>query len=41
LLKESGKIIVLIKPQFEVGKNEVGQGGIFREAENTNALLQK
>ena len=30
LLKETGKIIILIKPQFEVGKGEVGKGGIVR-----------
>ncbi len=33
LLKDSGRIIVLIKPQFEVGKGEVGKGGIVREPE--------
>ena len=32
LLKDQGKLIVLIKPQFEVGKGEVGKGGIVREA---------
>lgn len=31
LLAETGKIIVLIKPQFEVNKGEVGQGGIVRD----------
>ncbi len=31
LLKDAGVIIVLIKPQFEVGKTEVGAGGIVRE----------
>jgi 23S rRNA (cytidine1920-2'-O)/16S rRNA (cytidine1409-2'-O)-methyltransferase len=31
LLKSAGVIIVLIKPQFEVGKTEVGAGGIVRE----------
>jgi len=31
LLKDGGIIIVLIKPQFEVGKTEVGAGGIVRE----------
>ncbi len=33
LLKPTGKLIVLIKPQFEVGKGEVGKGGIVREPE--------
>ena len=31
LLKESGHIIALIKPQFEVGKGEVGKGGIVKD----------
>jgi len=32
LLAENGRIIVLIKPQFEVGKGEVGKGGIVKDA---------
>ncbi len=31
LIKEAGKIISLIKPQFEVKKGEVGKGGIVRD----------
>jgi len=31
LLKPGGIIIALIKPQFEVGKGEVGKGGIVRD----------
>lgn len=31
LLKPGGRIIALIKPQFEVGRGEVGQGGIVRD----------
>jgi 23S rRNA (cytidine1920-2'-O)/16S rRNA (cytidine1409-2'-O)-methyltransferase len=31
LLTASGKIITLIKPQFEVGKGEVGKGGIVKD----------
>jgi 23S rRNA (cytidine1920-2'-O)/16S rRNA (cytidine1409-2'-O)-methyltransferase len=30
-LLERGKIITLIKPQFEVGKGEVGKGGIVKD----------
>ncbi|HDD35663.1 MAG TPA: TlyA family RNA methyltransferase [Candidatus Desulfofervidus auxilii] len=30
-LRKNGEIIVLIKPQFEVGKNKVGKGGIVRD----------
>lgn len=30
-LKPSGRIIALIKPQFEVGKGNVGKGGVVRD----------
>lgn len=39
LLSPNGKIIVLIKPQFEVGKGEVGKGGIVREPEKHEAVV--
>jgi 23S rRNA (cytidine1920-2'-O)/16S rRNA (cytidine1409-2'-O)-methyltransferase len=32
LLKEDGKMVILVKPQFEVGKGEVGKGGIVRDS---------
>jgi len=32
LLAPTGAIIALIKPQFEVGRGEVGSGGIVRDA---------
>jgi 23S rRNA (cytidine1920-2'-O)/16S rRNA (cytidine1409-2'-O)-methyltransferase len=31
LLKPDGEMIILVKPQFEVGKGEVGKGGIVRD----------
>ena len=31
VLTETGRIIALIKPQFEVGKGEVGKGGIVKD----------
>ena len=31
LLKENGHIIVLIKPQFEAGRDEVGKGGVIKD----------
>ncbi|MDQ3665680.1 MAG: TlyA family RNA methyltransferase [Acidobacteriota bacterium] len=33
LLTETGHLITLVKPQFEVGRGEVGSGGIVREPE--------
>jgi 23S rRNA (cytidine1920-2'-O)/16S rRNA (cytidine1409-2'-O)-methyltransferase len=30
-LKKDGKILALIKPQFEVGKNLVGKGGVVKD----------
>ena len=32
LLAESGRVVLLIKPQFEVGRGEVGKGGIVTDA---------
>ncbi len=31
LLNPGGRVVLLIKPQFEVGKGEVGKGGIVRD----------
>jgi 23S rRNA (cytidine1920-2'-O)/16S rRNA (cytidine1409-2'-O)-methyltransferase len=31
LLKSPGRILALIKPQFEVGKNQVGKGGVVKD----------
>lgn len=41
LLKENGKMIVLIKPQFEVGRGEVGKGGIVRDAEKHERVIDE
>jgi 23S rRNA (cytidine1920-2'-O)/16S rRNA (cytidine1409-2'-O)-methyltransferase len=32
LLRPGGALIVLVKPQFEVGRGEVGRGGVVRDA---------
>ncbi len=32
LLIDGGRVVLLIKPQFEVGRGEVGKGGIVRDA---------
>ena len=31
LLKDEGRAVVLVKPQFEVGKGEVGKGGVVSD----------
>jgi 23S rRNA (cytidine1920-2'-O)/16S rRNA (cytidine1409-2'-O)-methyltransferase len=41
LVKADGKLVVLIKPQFEVGKGEVGSGGIVRDAEKRARVVQE
>jgi 23S rRNA (cytidine1920-2'-O)/16S rRNA (cytidine1409-2'-O)-methyltransferase len=41
LLKEEGKIIGLVKPQFEVGKGKVGKGGIVRNPEDHQNVLEE
>lgn len=41
LLKKEGKIITLIKPQFEVGKGEVGKGGVVRDSEKHEKVIEK
>ncbi len=37
---ERGEILALVKPQFEVGKGEVGKGGIVRDEEKRVAALR-
>ncbi|MBM4283934.1 MAG: TlyA family RNA methyltransferase [Deltaproteobacteria bacterium] len=32
LLRPAGRILALVKPQFEVGKGQVGKGGVVRDA---------
>jgi len=39
VLKREGHIIALIKPQFEVGKGEVGKGGIVRDPKKRIKVL--
>lgn len=41
LLKDGGRMIVLIKPQFEVGRGEVGKGGIVRDEEKRARVVEE
>ena len=41
LMKHDGKLIALIKPQFEVGKGEVGSGGIVKDPAQHQRVVQE
>jgi 23S rRNA (cytidine1920-2'-O)/16S rRNA (cytidine1409-2'-O)-methyltransferase len=41
LLRENAEMVILVKPQFEVGRGEVGKGGIVRDPELHQAVCQK
>jgi 23S rRNA (cytidine1920-2'-O)/16S rRNA (cytidine1409-2'-O)-methyltransferase len=41
LIKEGGAIVTLIKPQFEVGRGEVGGGGIVRDPAKRTQAIEK
>ena len=41
LLHSDGRMVILVKPQFEVGKGQVGKGGIVREPELHQAACER
>lgn len=41
LLRESGEAVCLIKPQFEVGKEWIGKGGIVRDPRAHHAAVER
>jgi 23S rRNA (cytidine1920-2'-O)/16S rRNA (cytidine1409-2'-O)-methyltransferase len=41
LLKPRGEMIILVKPQFEVGREQVGKGGIVRDPELHRAACDR
>jgi len=41
LLQPRGETVALIKPQFEAGREQVGKGGIVRDARVHRAVVQK
>jgi 23S rRNA (cytidine1920-2'-O)/16S rRNA (cytidine1409-2'-O)-methyltransferase len=41
LLAEQGQAICLIKPQFEVGKHQVGKGGVVRDPEAHTRVVER
>lgn len=40
-LKDGGRALALIKPQFEVGKGQVGKGGIIKDPEKHKEVVQR
>lgn len=41
LLREGGLLVALVKPQFEVGKGQVGKGGVVRDEEARGAAIAR
>jgi 23S rRNA (cytidine1920-2'-O)/16S rRNA (cytidine1409-2'-O)-methyltransferase len=41
LLRKRGEMVILVKPQFEVGKDQVGRGGIVRDPELHRAACDR
>lgn len=40
-LRPGGKILALVKPQFEVGRGQVGKGGVVRDPQLQMAAVQR
>ena len=41
LLRPTGQVVILVKPQFEAGRGQVGKGGIVRRPEIHQAACQR
>jgi 23S rRNA (cytidine1920-2'-O)/16S rRNA (cytidine1409-2'-O)-methyltransferase len=41
LMRETGEMVILIKPQFEVGRGHVGKGGVVRDPELHRAACDR
>ena len=40
-LKENGKVVMLVKPQFEVGRDKIGRNGVVQEEEYHDEAIKK
>ena len=40
IIENRGEVVALIKPQFEVGKGEVGKGGVVRDEEKRKKAVE-
>jgi 23S rRNA (cytidine1920-2'-O)/16S rRNA (cytidine1409-2'-O)-methyltransferase len=41
VLTPEGEAVVLVKPQFEIGKGLVGKGGVVRDASHHKAVMSR
>jgi len=41
IIRKGGDVIALVKPQFEVGKGEVGKGGIVKDPEKHHQVIER
>jgi 23S rRNA (cytidine1920-2'-O)/16S rRNA (cytidine1409-2'-O)-methyltransferase len=41
MVRDGGEIVALLKPQFEVGKGEVGKGGVVRDSGKHQQVLDR
>jgi len=41
LLKDGGRVVVLVKPQFEVGRGQVGKGGIVTDPSQQERAVEE
>jgi 23S rRNA (cytidine1920-2'-O)/16S rRNA (cytidine1409-2'-O)-methyltransferase len=41
VLASRGEVLALVKPQFEVGREHVGKGGVVREPAHHRAAVQR
>jgi 23S rRNA (cytidine1920-2'-O)/16S rRNA (cytidine1409-2'-O)-methyltransferase len=41
VLAEGGEAVVLVKPQFEVGRGQVGKGGVVRDPAQHRQVLER
>lgn len=41
ILRPGGELVALIKPQFEVGKKDIGRGGIVRDTEKRDQVVER
>jgi 23S rRNA (cytidine1920-2'-O)/16S rRNA (cytidine1409-2'-O)-methyltransferase len=41
LLRSDGRMVILVKPQFEVGRGQVGKGGVVRDPELHRAACDR